>query len=192
MIAKMFGIIDEINDDNILLSIRGIYYEVMANKGVLSKLKKDQEITLFIYDSIKEDSRVLYGFISKEDKDFFKFLINIRGIGEKTVTNWMSEISTDGLKTIFYNEDLDAICKLPKVGKKTGEKILTEIKHKIKSLDLSKIKKGEFSQDVIDGAKNALISIGYNSSLANEKTKDLYEQGMNISGLVELVLKTKK
>ena len=189
MISKLKGIIDELNNDHLIIDVNSVFYDVFCSKSVLTNLEKDKEIIIFIYDSIKEDSRILYGFLNNEDKELFKFLIKIRGVGEKTVMGWMSEISSDSLKKILHEGDIDSLCKLPKVGRKTGEKILADIKHSIKSLELPNIKKGDNAIEIKNNAVLVLSSLGVNKNTAEQKVKELYESGMNVSDLVSVSLK---
>lgn len=189
MISKLKGIVDELNNDHLIIDVNSVFYDVFCSKSVLTNLEKDKEIVVFIYDSIKEDSRILYGFLNNEDKELFKFLIKIRGVGEKTVMGWMSEISSDSLKKILHEGDIDSLCKLPKVGRKTGEKILADIKHSIKSLDLTNIKKGDNAIEIKNNAILVLSSLGVNKNTAEQKVKELYESGMNVSDLVSISLK---
>jgi Holliday junction DNA helicase RuvA len=189
MISKLKGIVDEINSDSIVFNVQDVYYEIMINNSFLQKIKNEETMYIFTHYSIKEDSRSLYGFESKEDRDFFKFLIGIKGIGEKTVNNWLSAIDTDSLKRILYDEDLDALCKLPKVGRKTGEKIIIDIRHKIKTWNVTGVNRIVFNQEVMDSAVNALVSIGVPSQNAKDRAKELYTIGMNVSELVNAVLR---
>lgn len=189
MILKLKGCVDEVCSKYFVLNVNNIFYEIFSEKGFLSTLKELKHITVFTHYSIKETTRELYGFETKEDRDFFKFMIGIRGIGEKTMLNWLSNVSSSRLKEILYDEDLEELCKLPKVGRRTGEKIITDIRHKIKSWDVSGLKKAHFNQDVINNSVSALISLGVTPSNAKERTKELYNTGMNVSELVNLVLK---
>lgn len=191
MISKLKGIVDEINSNSITFNVQDVYYEIMINNSFLQKIKNEETMMIFTHYSIKEDSRSLYGFETKEDRDFFQFLIGIKGIGEKTVNNWLSAIDTDSLKRILYEEDLDALCKLPKVGKKTGEKIIIDIRHKIKTWNVTGVNRIVFNQDVMDSAVNALVSIGVPSQNAKDRAKELYTIGMNVSELVNAVLRNK-
>jgi Holliday junction DNA helicase RuvA len=192
MIKKMLGIIDEVDDKSFTLNVGNIFYEIFSSVDLINNLKKGDESVFFIHDAIKENSRELYGFKEKEDRDFFKFMISIRGIGEKTMLGILSEVTTEELKTILYEENLEDLTKLSGIGKKTGEKILTEIRHSIKSFDLKGIKKNNFSKDVISGALSALTTLGLNKSSVEELTNDCYENGMNVSDLISKVLKSKK
>jgi Holliday junction DNA helicase RuvA len=192
MIKKMLGKIDEIDGKSFTLNVGNVFYEIFSSVDLLKSLKKDDENVFYIHDAIKENSRELYGFAEKEDRDFFKFMISIRGIGERTMLGILSEVSTEELKTILYEENLTDLTKLSGIGKKTGEKILTEIRHSIKSFDLKGIKKNDFSKDVISSALTALTTLGLNKSSVEELTNDCYEKGMNVSDLISCVLKSKK
>jgi Holliday junction DNA helicase RuvA len=194
MIVKLIGKVDLYSNSSVHLDVNDVFYNIFCSKLLIDELKSSEKnvkckIDLHIYDSIKESSRELFGFMTKEERDFFVYMVSLRGLGEKTVMNILSEVQASDLADMFYSNDLESLCKLPKIGRKTAEKILTEFNHKIEKCNLPKIKSSNYNQDVVNTAVGVLISLGVNAGIADDSTKDKYNIGMNVSELVSECLK---
>tara|TARA_B100000700_G_scaffold267699_1_gene307802 strand:- start:67598 stop:68182 length:585 start_codon:yes stop_codon:yes gene_type:complete len=194
MISKMTGTVEKSYNNLLELKINNITYDIHItdkDEKILSKKNDNDFVTVFIFHEIKEDQQNLYGFLEKTEKELFTFLIMLKGLGGKTVLNILGNSDPEKIINMIHNQDFDKFSQFPKIGKKTAEKILTEAKHKIKKLNISKISKTTYNQEVIDKAILGLTSLGYNENLAKEKTKELYVIGMNVQELIEIVIKDK-
>jgi Holliday junction DNA helicase RuvA len=189
MIYKICGKIDDIESGFVVLNVGGIYYKIFTQEIVEFNLNED--LILHTHYSIKENIRELFGFLSKEDRDFFVYLTSINGLGEKTIMNFINKRPLSEIATILYNDDIESMCKLKGIGRKTAEKILTEFKHSIKKSDITGIRKNTENTDVINKSAECLSSLGINIKDGLVLAKKHYEIGMNVSDLIKVIIKNK-
>lgn len=194
MISKMKGFIEKVNKNFLYLLVNNITYEINITEkdSKLFELRKNNEVDVYIFHEIKEDQQNLYGFAENTDKELFNFLITLKGLGGKTVLNILSHSNPEDIVNMIHSQDFDKFSTFPKIGKKTAEKILTEAKHKIKKLNISKLPKNSYNQEVIDTAILGLVSLGYNEKAAKEKANDFYVVGINVQELIEKIIKNKQ
>ena len=193
--SSVFNIAEKLKLKSVTLvedSMSGFLEAYKSSQNLRVKLQFGLRITLCDQISkktsesrTKEHKVVIF---AKNGKGYYD-LIKISTIACNEGFYYYPRIDTDSLKRILYDEDLDALCKLPKVGRKTGEKIIIDIRHKIKTWNVTGVNRIVFNQEVMDSAVNALVSIGVPSQNAKDRAKELYTIGMNVSELVNAVLR---
>jgi len=147
----------------------GVGYKVNVSLEVLSKrIKTDEEVFLFIHTHVREDVFDLYGFLDKEELEFFEMLFNVSGIGPKGALAILSIASIETLRKAISTGDTAYLTKISGIGRKTAEKIVIELRDKIAS-GISE-KSGTSLQGELD-ALEALKSLGYSQSEAREALK---------------------
>ena len=151
-----------------LLCSNGVAYEIIISKKL--NLNNDDNIRLYTQLIHKEDSMMLYGFRTREEKKMFNTLISASGVGAKLAMEILSTYSIDEIMHILFNKDINMLKKVQGMGIKKAEKLLFEIRDKIEKIDInissSKISYNENESDVI----KALISLGFSN---NEAVKAL-------------------
>jgi Holliday junction DNA helicase RuvA len=140
LIAKLKGVIDEVQTSSLFIDVKGVVYEVFTPLPFLETINKNENINIFISEIIREDSYTLYGFKEFKEKKLFEELLKINGIGAKVGIAFLSTISFSELANILEKEDEKPLLKIPKVGLKSAKKILIELisikdKLDLKSLD---------------------------------------------------------
>ncbi|MGM0508856.1 MAG: Holliday junction branch migration protein RuvA [Fusobacteriota bacterium] len=161
--------------DSVALELNnGIAYKIYISLSTYEKIQEEEE-KLYIYNYIREDKFKLYGFHSKKERDVFEILVNANGVGAKLAIAVLSTYNIYELKKIIVNEDLDKLKKVPGIGKKKGQRLLIDIKGKIK-LDTDEFQNlvDESSEDqktsqIREDLVLALQSLGYKES-AIDKT----------------------
>ena len=135
MIVKIFGTILEQSPLKVVIETGGLGYEVNIPLSTAEKLPKiGKECSLFIHAVYREDSAVLYGFISRNDRDFFRLLVEkVSGIGPKIGISILSRMSVELLKNAIICSDVSLLSKCPGIGKKTAERLVIELKDKVSS-----------------------------------------------------------
>ncbi len=178
MISFIKGELMEVFDDTIVLENQGIGYNIRVPATVLSSVGNiGSTIKVYTYLQVREDDLSLFGFLTREDLNIFKLLINVNGIGPKGALNILSTISPDDLRFAVLSEDVKLISSAPGIGSKTAQKLIIELKDKLKIADGF-----EKNQAVVGsadksaaGAKNeaieALVALGYSSSEAIKAVK---------------------
>ena len=184
MFNYIIGKISDIEGNNIILDNNGIGYSISVSNPYLFII--DKEYKIFVYNHIRENENSLYGFISKEEKELFLKLINIKGLGPKMALPLFSSGNIDGLKDAIERENILYLIKFPKIGEKLARQIILDLKGKL-------VKKDEI--DISDNyieLKNVLISLGYKNSdikkiLPNIKKEDTIE--LQVKEALKLLLK---
>jgi Holliday junction DNA helicase RuvA len=133
MIGYLKGQIAEVNLETALVICQGVGYEVQASALTLSQLEAGvgKDSVLWIYTHVREDALSLFGFLSKTEKELFLQLLKVNGIGPKMAMNILSGASFERILEMIETEDVKALSKLPKVGKKTAEQMILTLKGKL-------------------------------------------------------------
>ena len=194
MISYIKGELAEILPDVIVVEANGIGYNIYVPGSVLGELPSvGSEVKIYTYMNVKEDECSLFGFLTRDDLSMFKMLICVNGIGPKAALGALSNITADDLRFAVLADDVAAIKALPGIGPKTAQKIIIELKDKLK-LDevfesaLSKNKKAEVVECsflnkcfinvsnvmmIRNDAVEALVSLGYSSKDALVAVKEV-------------------
>lgn len=116
--------------DYITLDVNGIGYKIHISLNTFEKVKKTEE-KLYIYNYIREDANVLYGFYDENEREFFEKLLSVSGVGAKLAIAILSTFNTKDLKHIILNEDINLLIKVPGMGIKKGKKLILDVKDKL-------------------------------------------------------------
>lgn len=170
MIAYVNGIIEDIAEDNVVIDVGGIGYNVRISADTASRLPGVGEmVRLYTYTNVKEDAFLLYGFLSRNELAMFKLCITVSGIGPKGGLAILSVMDVDSLRFAIMSGDIKAISKAPGIGARTAQRLILELKDKI-SIDDTLINKeiavtaaGRVTADSAQKqeAVEALVSLGY-------------------------------
>ncbi len=187
MISKLKGIVDELKPTELILDVNGTGYQVLIPFPTYEKIKDDINISLHIFTYHKEDSLKLYGFYTKDEKNLFMILINISGIGPAMALSILSGISIPELLQAVKNDNPSMLIKIPGIGNTKAEKLIFELKRKIKKLE-------EFSIDIPskpsikNDAVEALTSLGFDESKSIKLIEAILSENADAS--IENVVKT--
>lgn len=197
MLSYVKGLLEETGADYVVVESGGMGYHILVPASVFSDLPPHGEpLKIHTYLHVREDAMVLFGFLTKEDKETFKLLITVNGIGPKGAMGILSGLSTYELKVAIMNNDVNSICLAPGVGKKTAQKLILELKDKLKIDDYTELMNqqlassgGPAAQGVMDDAIEALVSLGYTSHEAIRAVKGLGHVE-TVEGIIKEALKT--
>ena len=176
MIAYVKGIVDDIAEDNAVIDVGGMGYNVKISADTAAKLPGiGEKVKLYTYTNVREDAIQLYGFLSKNDLEIFKRCITVSGIGPKGALAILSGLDADSLRFAIMSGDVKAITKAPGIGARTAERLILELKDKIKIDDTIIGKEIESARAANVGtvdspqkqeAVEALVSLGYGNAEA--------------------------
>lgn len=179
----------------------GVGYRIlMAGRDLDLLPPMGEEVRLYTYFQVKEDGMLLYGFFSREDQRLFKLLIGVNGIGPKGALGILSALSADELRFAVLAGDAKAIAKAPGIGNKTAQKLILDLKDKLKLEDafesrLAKAGREEVTADfALADARNeaaeALQALGYSATEALKAVRrvELYE-GISVEDILKAALK---
>ncbi|PWU23615.1 Holliday junction branch migration protein RuvA [Candidatus Cerribacteria bacterium 'Amazon FNV 2010 28 9'] len=159
----------------------GVGYEVKVTQSSIRQLVGKIEVELFIYSHIKEDCFDLYGFLTENERSLFLKLIGVDGVGPKTALGIM-DAGIDGIVHAVQHADVSFFQKLPRVGKKSAQKIIIELKNKLggtQELELAE-PQGK-AKEVVE----ALVTLGFNEQQVLKLTKELDIEAMRVEDAVK-------
>ncbi len=198
MIAYLKGTVAEIEKDSIILECGGIGYRIFMPVSVLERMgRTGQELTVHTYLNVREDAMLLYGFLTKNDLSVFRLLLGVSGIGPKAAMGILSHFSWEDLSFAVLSDDAAAIARAPGIGKKTAQKVILELKDKLKlqdaleeklSGDIPRESTGvsEASQEAVE----ALVALGYGRTEALRAVRQVsVGEDMDVEGLLRAALK---
>ncbi len=173
MIAFIKGYVNGIYSDRIVLESGNMGFNICMPDSDLRDLAGiGEEIKIYTYLSVREDALQLYGFLTKDELDFYKLLLGVNGIGPKAALAILSEMTTDDLRFAILSEDAKAISKAPGVGLKTAQRLIIDLKDKMSLEEAFEEKynhtKMQEAANTLSNAKNeaalALSSLGYSQT----------------------------
>ena len=193
MISFLEGIVDTVRVDCLSLNVQGIGYQINIPSYNNLSLKAGDKTKIYTYLYLREDKIMLYGFLTKEEENFFELLISTPGVGPKVGLNILSKMTPDSFGQAILQEDLDSITAIAGIGNKLAKKIVLELKEKISKITfletgIEKTFKSENISDAID----ALKVLGYTYKKARsavEKTQEKFKGELTVEELVRESLK---
>ena len=136
MIAYLKGEVLEIQKESLILLCGAVGYEVHCSQNTLQELQVRQEVNLFVYTSVTENSFRLFGFISLFEKQVFCLLLIVKGVGPAMATKILSGDTPENILSAIQQADIQTLCRLPKVGKKLAEEIVFKLKQKVMQINV--------------------------------------------------------
>ena len=197
MIGHLKGKITSKNPPEILIEVEGVGYEVLCPMSTFYALDNlTEDILLFTHLSIKEDAHTLFGFISKDEKNVFRELIRVNGVGPKVALAILSNLSVQSLVECISTEDADLLAKTPGIGKKTALKLIVELQDRLGKLELTgTIEKtrvlNQSSNPNSKQAIEALQSLGFKVKEANRMVSKIEDQGLSTEQIIRIALQNK-
>ncbi len=196
MIGLLNGTVRYKKAPHLIIECGGVGYEVEATMTAFSSLPAiDEQATIFTHLSIRDDAHVLFGFASLAERDLFRLLIKVSGIGPKMGVVILSGMAPEELASVIAAEDSQALTKLPGIGKKTAERLVVELKDKFKQLDNLSSVEGKSTPVALGHAKtdavDALVTLGYKVSEAEKMVESVYQPDTDSEVLIRLALQAK-
>lgn len=195
MIYFLKGVVEEINPSDglpsIVMSVGGVGYDIKISYPTSLEFKIGEESKIYTYLHVREDCIELYGFKTIDEKSFFKLLISVSGVGTKVGISILSDIPYTDLYNFIDIGDINSLIGVKGIGKKTAERIILELKDRIKKLSIStKCIDNNKSclSDNFDNAIEALVVLGYSY---DESYKVVFSLNKN-SSLEELIKESLK
>lgn len=153
----------------------GIGYRLTTPLSAFSKLPPSGPVHLFLSQVVREDSNTLYAFLEKEERDLFEILITLSGIGPKTALSIIGHLEIGTFHRAISNADVKLLGKIPGLGKKTAEKLVIEMRDKIKGVK-GKAVHLSAADGLIGDAMNALLNLGYSPMEAQKAVEAVVKE----------------
>ena len=197
MIARLSGILLDKSPPLMVIDVNGVGYEVEAPSGVFSELPENgKPVAIVIHHHFSQDSQTLYGFASTGEREVFRKLLKISGIGAKLALAILSGASGEELARYVASGDVAALTRLPGIGKKTAERIIMELRDKLTGLSIAaggSARPGgaPVSADPVTEAGHALTSLGYKPVEVSRMIAAVAEAGMDAEAIIRKALQTR-
>ncbi len=188
MLDFIIGKIESKEAEHLVVLNNGIGYKIVVSKSTLMDLELGETSKVYLTMVVREDDISLYGFSTTKEREIYKLLTTVRGIGPKVAIGVLSGITTDSLVTAIRTSDINILTTAPGVGKKTAERIVLELKDKTDHIPIENIGV-QVSKGTIKEAEEALISLGYSSYEVLDVLESVYREDMSIEELIKQGLK---
>lgn len=183
MYAYLKGIVMDIRDDSMILEVNQIGYNIKIAPAAINPVPAiGDEMVVYTYTCVREDTFCLYGFSKQDDLDIFKKLITVNGIGPKGGQAILSVMSADDLRFAIISGDVKAIAKAPGIGAKTAGRLILDLKDKVSLEDsLEQFNTPNMEESIPNSIRNsaakdaiaALTALGYSASDATKAVKQV-------------------
>ena len=200
MYAYIKGKITDRNDQQIVVENNGIGYLINCPLGISAEIGGfNEEVTVYLYQSVKEDDISLYGFNSRDQKEMFLKLITVSGIGPKVAHTICASLSAEQIAAAVMSNNVALLTGVKGLGKKTAERIILELKDKLKaqlgasaSVSTTPVvaaAAGNGNTGLMQDAVGALVVLGYKDQEAADAVASAYEEGIGLEDLIRKALK---
>ncbi|WKY46829.1 Holliday junction branch migration protein RuvA [Eubacteriaceae bacterium ES3] len=187
MYEYIIGALKEQYSDSIVVECQKIGYLLKTSNTTLQELPAmNAEVKLYLHQVIKEDEHALYGFMTTDEREMFRTMIGISGIGPKAAMGLLSQFSRGELIMHILNNDPKAIAKAPGIGLKTASRIILELKDRFKDvkLDTSDVIVGIKTGGLAQEATEALLGLGFLEQEASQMVKSIYSEELSLEELI--------
>ncbi len=187
MIGRITGTLADKSPPQLLIDVNGIGYEVDVPMSSFYNLPGvGERVTLLTHFVVREDAQVLFGFLTSDERDTFRTLVKISGVGPRTALSILSGLSVNDLAVAVTQQDSARLVKVPGIGKKTAERLLLELKDKLNN-SLAPAR-AHAIDDAQSDILQALLALGYNDREASAALKALPAQA-SVSDGIKLALR---
>ena len=170
MIDYIKGRIIELTPTDIVLECYGIGYKILISLQTYEAFNNKEEATVYIHHYLREDEEIFYGFATKSERDMFRLLIGVSGVGAATARMMLSSLTTEEIRNAILAEDLNKIKSIKGIGTKSAQRLILELK--------DKVVKGEGSENIVlfsntanpaaEEATTALVMLGFTKPNVNK------------------------
>lgn len=197
MFAYLKGILERKTVDSLIIDVHGVGYKVFTTATALSGCHvSGNEIKVYTHFSVREDSQALYGFFNEEELKMFEQLLSVSGVGPKAALSLVSNIPPSQFGLAVLTDDADKFTKTPGIGKKTAQRIILDLKDKLKKerVELPELNcnfpdQSPFKDNRIAEAISALAMLGYSSQEASLAVSCVFENEKPVEQIIKDALK---
>ncbi len=190
MIARLYGTVDMIKPTELILNVNGVGYHLHIPFSTFEMIHTMREVRLFVYTLHREDQLNLYGFFTEKEKGLFSILMEISGIGPSMALSLLSGLSIERLIDAVQSDNYDILIKVPGIGKSKAEKLVFEMKRKMKKIEqLHGDVRSEPSPR--NDAVEALVSLGFDDKRSGQIVSDIMKNNTEM-GVEEIVKESLK
>ena len=195
MIGRLSGVLLEKQPPQLLVDVQGVGYELEAPMSTFYQLPViGESVVLHIHMVVREDAQLLYAFYSQSERQLFRNLIKINGVGPKLALTILSGVSAEEFTRCVMESDAKSLTALPGVGKKTAERLIVELRDRL-SKNIAVLPSGgsvaglSVEASPVSDAVSALTSLGYKAQEASQMVRVIETEGLSTEGIIKAALK---
>jgi len=192
MFEYIKGSIADLTPAYIVVDCSGVGYYVNISLQTYTSLEGKKDALVYLHQVVREDAHLLFGFASKEERELFRLLISVSGVGANTARVILSSMSAAEIQKVIMQGDINALKQIKGIGLKTAQRIIIDLKDKVSGKDLGSAQLfTSLNNTIRQEALSALVMLGFNKS-AVEKVLDPLQKAegnQSVEGLIKLALK---
>jgi Holliday junction DNA helicase RuvA len=191
MITQVRGRLVEKNPTEVVVDCNGVGYLLHISLNTFSSLPADENVVLYTHLSIREDAHTLFGFISKTEREVFKLLISVSGVGPSIARTMLSSMTSEEIQQAIASENVPVIQSVKGIGLKTAQRVIVDLKYKIlKNIDIDQVSLAESNTNK-EEALSALEVLGFQRKHSNKIVSAILKEkpDSTVENIIKLSLK---
>lgn len=176
------GNVAELTPTYVVLDNHGVGYMINISLNSFNALQHQEDVVkIYVYEAIREDAHLLYGFTERRERELFLLLISVSGVGANTARMILSSLTPSDLEQTIASENVGILKSVKGIGAKTAERIIVDLKDKIKLSTDTLLDKNQVTSEVFDEAMSALVMLGFTKQMSQKALKKLFTAEPTIS-----------
>lgn len=169
------GNVAELTPTYVVLDNHGVGYMINISLNSFNALQHQEDVVkVYVYEAIREDAHLLYGFTERRERELFLLLISVSGVGANTARMILSSLTPSDLEQTIASENVGILKSVKGIGAKTAERIIVDLKDKIKLSTDTLLDKSLVTSEVFDEAMSALVMLGFTKQMSQKALKKLF------------------
>ena len=169
------GNVAELTPTYVVLDNHGVGYMINISLNSFNALQHQEDVVkVYVYEAIREDAHLLYGFTERRERELFLLLISVSGVGANTARMILSSLTPSDLEQTIASENVGILKSVKGIGAKTAERIIVDLKDKIKLSTDTLLDKSQVTSEVFDEALSALVMLGFTKQMSQKALKKLF------------------
>lgn len=169
------GNVAELTPTYVVLDNHGVGYMINISLNSFNALQHQEDVVkVYVYEAIREDAHLLYGFTERRERELFLLLISVSGVGANTARMILSSLTPSDLEQTIASENVGILKSVKGIGAKTAERIIVDLKDKIKLSTDTLLDKSQVTSEVFDEAVSALVMLGFTKQMSQKALKKLF------------------
>lgn len=169
------GNVAELTPTYVVLDNHGVGYMINISLNSFNALQHQEDVVkVYVYEAIREDAHLLYGFTEHRERELFLLLISVSGVGANTARMILSSLTPSDLEQTIASENVGILKSVKGIGAKTAERIIVDLKDKIKLSTDTLLDKSQVTSEVFDEAMSALVMLGFTKQMSQKALKKLF------------------
>ncbi len=193
MIDYIKGTLEDLNPTEAIIEAYGVGYRTLISLQTYEALNGKKEAKIFIHHYLREDEELYYGFATKDERNLFRLLIGVSGIGAATARMMLSSLTSDEIRNAILAEDINKIKSIKGIGLKSAQRLILELKDKVTKGEGADNTSALFSSSntTVDEATTALVMLGFTKQNVNKAVAAVLKEnpGANLEEIIKLALK---